>query len=292
MPTFTAFTTLPGREAAEKLGDVMERLTPEPYGVGVFEIEDGSGLWEIGGYFNEAPDQAGLALLAASYGAKPFVVSELPETDWVAKVQRELAPVEAGRFFVYGSHDADKLPDDKIGLLIEAAMAFGTGHHGTTLGCLRALDRLVVAGEEAKNVLDLGCGTAVLAMAAAHVWPITPWASDIDQVAVEVAEANVLANNLAGRVRCVEAEGLDHPDLAGAAPFDFVFANILKGPLIMLAPSIAAAMSEGGALILSGILNEQADEVLGIYTDLGYNLFHREEIGEWTTLTLRRKSLK
>ena len=102
----------------------------------------------------------------------------------------------------------------------------------------------------------------------------------------------MLANNLAGRVRCVEAEGLDHPDLAAAAPFDFVFANILKGPLIMLAPSIAAAMSDGGALILSGILNEQADEVLGIYTDIGYNLFHREEIGEWTTLTLRRKSLK
>jgi ribosomal protein L11 methyltransferase len=256
----------------------------------VFEIEDGSGLWEIGGYFTEAPEQAGLALLAVSYGAKPFVVSELPETDWVAKVQRELAPVEAGRFFVYGSHDADKLPDDKIGLLIEAAMAFGTGHHGTTLGCLRALDRLVVAGEDAKNVLDLGCGTAVLAMAAAHVWPITPWASDIDQVAVEVAEANVLANTLAGRVRCVEAEGLDHPDLAAAAPFDFIFANILKGPLIMLAPSIANAMSEGGALILSGILNDQADEVLGIYTDLGYNLLHRDEIGEWTTLTLRRKT--
>lgn len=290
MPTFTAFTTLPGREAAEKLGEVMERLTPEPHGIGVFEIEDGSGLWEVGGYFTETPDQAGLALLAASVGAKPFVISELPDTDWVAKVQRELAPVEAGRFFVYGGHDADKLPDDKIGLLIEAAMAFGTGHHGTTLGCLRALDRLLEEGEVAQNVLDLGCGTAVLAMAAAHVWPVTPWASDIDQVAVEVAEANVLANDLAGRVRCVEAEGLDHPDLAAAAPFDFVFANILKGPLLMLAPSIANAMSEGGALILSGILNDQADEVLAVYTALGYNTLHRDEIGEWTTLTLRRKT--
>ncbi len=98
MPTFTALTTLPGKEPAEKLGEAMERLNPEPTGVGVFEIEDGSGLWEVGGYFIEAPDEAGLAVLAAAFGAKPFVISELPETDWVAKVKRELAPVEAGAF--------------------------------------------------------------------------------------------------------------------------------------------------------------------------------------------------
>jgi len=288
MPTFTAFSTIPGREPAEALGEAMERLTPEPLGVGVFEIEDGSGLWELGGYFTESPDAAGLALLAATFGAKPFVVSQLPDTDWVAKVQRELAPVEAGRFFVYGSHDADKVPAGRIALLIEAAMAFGTGHHGTTLGCLRALDRLVDDGVVPTSVLDLGCGTAVLAMAAAHVWPVVPLASDIDQVAVEVAEANVAANGLSGRVKCVEAAGLDHRDLQAGAPFDLVFANILKGPLIALAPSIAGAMAPGGSLILSGILNEQADEVLGVYTELGYNTLHRDMIGDWTTLTLRR----
>ena len=288
MSTFTAFTTVTGRDPAEALGEAMERLTPEPHGVGVFEIEDGSGLWEIGGYFTEKPDVAGLALLAASFGAKPFAISELPETDWVAKVQRELAPVEAGRFFVYGSHDADRVPEGRIALLIEAAMAFGTGHHGTTLGCLRALDRLVDAGEAPRSVLDLGCGTAVLAMAAARVWPITPLASDIDQVAVEVARANVLANQLEGRVKCVEAAGLGHPSLQAAAPYDLVFANILKGPLIELAPSIAAAMAPGGALILSGILNEQADEISEIYIALGYNLVGHEEIVDWSTLTLRR----
>jgi len=290
MPTFTAFTTLPGRDAAEALGEAMERLNPEPHGVGVFEIEDGSGLWEIGGYFTEAPDVAGLALLAATFGGKPFVVSELPETDWVAKVQRELAPVEAGRFFVYGSHDADRVPEGRIALLIEAAMAFGTGHHGTTLGCLRALDRLVEDGLEPKSVLDLGCGTAVLAMAAAHVWPVTPLASDIDQVAVEVAEANAAANGLAGRIKCVEAAGLDHPTLLAAAPYDLVFANILKGPLIELAPSIAGAMAPGGTLILSGILNEQAEEVLSVYTALGFNTLQNEQIVDWTTLTLRRNA--
>lgn len=135
MPTFTALTTLPGEAQARALGDALERLDPEPMGVGVFEMEDGSGLWEIGGYFDDTPDEIALALLATAFNAKPFAVSEVPETDWVAKVKRELAPVEAGRFFVYGSHDADVVPEGKIALLIEAAMAFGTGHHGTTLGC-------------------------------------------------------------------------------------------------------------------------------------------------------------
>ena len=112
MPTFTALTTLADAQNARALGDAMERLDPEPTGVGVFETEDGSGLWEVGGYFTESPDEGGLALLSAAFDARPFVISELPETDWVAKVRRELAPVEAGRFFLYGSHDADKVPDE------------------------------------------------------------------------------------------------------------------------------------------------------------------------------------
>ena len=165
MTTFTALTTLVGKDAAEALGEAMEALWPEPTGVGVFEIEDGSGLWEVGGYFEEQPDDTELALLAAAYGARPFAISEIPETDWVAKVRRELVPVEAGRFFVYGSHDADKVPEGCEPLLIEAAMAFGTGHHGTTLGCLRALDGLATEGFVGQSVLDMGCGTAVLAMA-------------------------------------------------------------------------------------------------------------------------------
>ncbi len=292
MPTFTAFTTLTGKPAAEALGEAMERLVPKPTGVGVFEVEDGSGLWEVGGYFGAAPDDTGLALLAASFGARPFVVSELPETDWVAKVRRELSPVEAGRFYVHGSHDADTLPEGAVGLLIEAAMAFGTGHHGTTLGCLRALETLIADGEAPQAVLDLGCGTAVLAMAAAKVWPITPIASDIDPVAVEVAEANVTANGLRGRVICVEAEGLDHPSLQAHAPYDLIFANILKGPLIALAPGIFDATAPGGRVILSGLLNEQASEVLGVYQRLGFNLIQRQEIVNWTTLTLRRNTGK
>ncbi len=286
MPTFTALTTVTGKTSAEALGEAMEHLTPEPTGVGVFEIEDGSGLWEVGGYFIEPPDAAGLVLLAAMHGARDFVVSELPDIDWVAKVKRELAPVVAGRFFVYGSHDADKVPDDAVALLIEAAMAFGTGHHGTTLGCLRALDQLANAGFQGKKVADIGCGTAVLAMAAASIWPDPVLASDIDQVAVDVARANVSSNGLDGRVSCVEAAGFDHPDLAAAAPFDLVFANILKGPLVDLAPAMSAHIAKGGYAILSGILNEQADDVVEAYGKNGFIVHNREEIGEWTTLCL------
>ncbi|MCV2888295.1 50S ribosomal protein L11 methyltransferase [Ruegeria aquimaris] len=288
MPTFTALTTLTGKSQAEALGEAMEQLTPEPTGVGVFELEDSSGLWEVGGYFTETPDGAGLALLAAAYGAQPFVVSELPETDWVAHVKRELSPVEAGRFFVYGSHDADKVPEGRIPLLIEASMAFGTGHHGTTLGCLRALDRLIAQGFEARKVADIGCGTAVLAMAAARVWDGEMLASDIDAVAVEVAEANLKANGMAGAVTCLEAAGFDHPALGKHAPYDLIFANILKGPLVALAPDVAAHLRDGGYAILSGILNEQADDVIAVYAQVGTNLVEREKIGDWTTLLLSK----
>jgi len=288
MPTYTALTTLRGFTAAEALGEAMERLEPEPTGVGVSEVEDGSGLWEVGGYFIKAPDQAGLALLATAFDAKPFAISELPETDWVAHVKRELAPVEAGRFFVYGSHDADSVPEGSVALLIEAAMAFGTGHHGTTLGCLRALDNLVEQGFVGQNVADIGCGTAVLGMAAASVWPNPVLVSDIDQVAVDVAVANVRANGLQDRMVCLEAAGFDHPSLIEAAPFDLVFANILKAPLIGLAPDMARCIEPGGYAVLSGILNEQADEVIEVYTQNGFNLATKEEIVEWTTLTMQR----
>lgn len=168
-------------------------------------------------------------------------------------------------------------------------MAFGTGHHGTTLGCLRALDRLSNDGMVGQSVADIGCGTAVLAMAAARIWPNPVLASDIDEVAVDVARANAAANGLSDRLICVEAAGFDHPDLAAKAPFDLIFANILKGPLVALAPDMAAALAPNGKAILSGILNEQADDVIEVYAQSGINLLNREVIGDWTTLTVEKQ---
>lgn len=294
MPTYSALTTLTGEDAAEALGEALEKMDPAPEGVGVFEIEDGSGLWEVGAYFLEAPNSALLEVLALAFGARPFAVSEVPEIDWVAHVRRELAPVDAGRFFVYGSHDADKVPGilaegGRVPLQIEATVAFGTGHHGTTLGCLRAFDRLFEQGFRPATVADIGCGTAVLAMAAAAVLPDARIiASDIDSVAVEVAEANVSINGLEGRITCLEAAGLGHPQIAEIAPFDLIFANILKGPLVELAPDIGANLAMGGMAILSGLLVVQADSVLRAYEDAGHSLVAREDIGEWSTLIVRR----
>ncbi|MFN3578784.1 MAG: 50S ribosomal protein L11 methyltransferase [Tabrizicola sp.] len=289
MPTYSALTTLTGEGPAQALAAAMERMDPEPTGVGVFEIEDGSGLWEVGAYFLEPPDEVMLEVLATAFGARPFALSELPDIDWVAKVRRELAPVDAGRFFVYGSHDADKVPTGRVPLQIEATVAFGTGHHGTTLGCLLAFDTLLTEGFRPAKVADIGCGTAVLAMAAAATLPdALVIASDIDRVAVEVAEANVTINGLQGRVECLEAAGLDHHRIVTAAPFDLIFANILKGPLIELAPAISTHLATGGRAILSGLLAVQADSVIAAYQAVGLCLENRNDIGEWSTLVLQR----
>ncbi len=288
MTTYAALTTITGEDPAYQLAETLEGLVPEPTGIGVYEIEDGSGLWEVAAYFTETPDAAALAVFSALYQAKPFNISEIPDQDWVSKVQRELAPVTAGRFFVYGSHDADQVPADKIPLLIDAAMAFGTGHHGTTKGCLEAFDRLVEQGFSGTRILDIGCGTAVLAMAAAKVLPGVILASDIDPVAVEVAQANVLGNNLRDRVNCFVAPGFEAKELVDGGPYDLIFANILKGPLIGLAPDIAGHVKAGGYVILSGILNEQADDVIAVYIQNGFELVDNRRIVDWTTLVLAK----
>ena len=288
MTTFTALTTLLGKINASDLGDALERLTPQPIGVGVFELEDGSELWEVGAYFSEKPDDISLALLAAVFQAEEFKISELPQIDWVSKVQRSLKPVVAGRFFVYGSHDSDKVPPDCEPLLIEASMAFGTGHHGTTKGCLLALEQLIKVGFKAKNVIDVGCGTAVLAMAAARIFSANVIASDIDSVAHSVAKMNIIANGLDQNIQCFEASGFAHEQIKTKNPFDLIFANILLAPLLGLATDISKYSLSGGYVVLSGILSEQAELVVKKYTGVGFSLSNQIEIGEWVTIIFRK----
>jgi len=288
MPTYTSLTTLEGKDAANDLGVALENLDSPPYGIGVFEIEDGSGLYEVGAYFIDAPNEIELLILSTAYSAKPFVVSEVPDKDWVAEVRRELAPVEAGDFFVYGSHDSDKVPANCKPLLIEAAMAFGTGHHGTTKGCLTALDNLFKSGFIGTNVVDIGCGTAVLAMGAALCWPGKVLASDIDEIATETSKANAHANGLGDRIKIITCAGFDHPDLNASAPYDLILANILKGPLVALAPDMSKNSILGGYIILSGLLNTQADTVIDAYIDESFELVDHIKITEWSILTLRK----
>ena len=288
MPTYTSLTTLEGKDAANDLGVALENLDSPPYGIGVFEIEDGSGLYEVGAYFIDAPNEIELLILSTAYSAKPFVVSEVPDKDWVAEVRRELAPVEAGDFFVYGSHDSDKVPANCKPLLIEAAMAFGTGHHGTTKGCLTALDNLFKSGFIGTNVVDIGCGTAVLAMAAALCWSGKVLASDIDEIATETSKANAHANGLGDRIEVITCAGFDHPDLNASAPYDLILANILKGPLVALAPDMSKNSILGAYIILSGLLNTQADAVIDAYSDESFELVDHIKITEWSILTLRK----
>lgn len=291
MPTFTAICRLSDKARANTLSEAMENLTPEPTGVGVAETKDGSGVFEVCGYFIEPPDKTGLSVLAQAFSSDEFDVEQLPETDWVAHVRAELAPITAGRFFLYGSHDADKVPENSVALMVDAALAFGTGHHGTTQGCLIALDRMAANGFVAKTSVDIGCGTAVLAMAAARIWPdTTVLASDIDVIAVETAIANLEFNDLEGCVACYTCPGFDHPALAKAAPYDLIFANILKLPLIELAPDMAHNIATNGQIILSGLLNTQADDVIAAYKAVGFTLGEHDKIGEWSTLTLLKQA--
>ena len=231
--------------------------------------------------YTEAPDAQYLSRIAG----REITVEPLPDQDWIRLSQEGLPPVRAGRFFVYGAHDAGQVPHGVIPIRIEAGLAFGTGHHETTALCLGVLSEL--ARERAfRNVLDLGTGTGLLAIGAAKLWKRTVLASDIDPVAVEVARDNAIANGTGPLVRAVVADGLASPVLSRAAPYDLVIANILAGPLTRLAPSIQRALAPGAMLVLSGLLTNQEKLVTSFYRDLRFLYVRR--MGPWSALVLEK----
>lgn len=232
-------------------------------------------------YFEHKPDMAGLTD-ALSLDAVPEFEA-VPDEDWVRLSLEGLQAVEAGRFTLHGEHDRDQVRDGQIGLEIEAGPAFGTGHHGTTRGCLIAFDAMLSAGETPARIFDLGCGTAALAIAAAKCLPEAGiLASDIDPEAIEESLANC-AKNGTPKIDCFVAEGLDHAKLADRQ-FDLVFANILAGPLIELAPGIADLLVPGGKVILSGLLTEQEAWVREAYEAAGLAVTRQAPIEGWETL--------
>ena len=242
------------------------------------------GRWQVIVYFAEAPDAATRAALAR-FGR--FAIAELPETDWVAKSLEGLKPVRAGRFLVFGSHDRDRVKPNDLGLEIEAGQAFGTGHHGTTIGCLLAIER------EAKtrpilNALDVGTGSGVLAIALAKISRARVLASDIDPVATAVAQENVRLNGVAGFVHSITAVGLAGRAFAERAPYDLIVANILAAPLAALAPAIRRVAAPAATVILSGLLPEQRTRILATYRATGLVLARSMIVDNWLTLVLRR----
>ena len=251
--------------------------------------------WTLDAYFTHPPSAADLATLytlvpAAAPGSA--VVAVLADTDWVTLSQADFAPVRAGRFVVHTAAHAAAVRAGDIGVRIEAGLAFGTGQHFTTRGCLIALDRLIRTCRF-DRIADLGTGTGVLALAAVQRWPrARVVAADIDPVAVAVARANVRGNGVTtgrrrGAIDLVAAAGADHRRLRG--PFDLITANILAGPLIAMAGPVTAALAPRGTLILAGLLDTQAARVGAAYTARGCRPIARIDCGEWPTLILRRR---
>ena len=280
-PLWKASVTL-AKELAADVAAVLELSPPSPQAVLIVDelFEDTATVEAL---YGELPDAA---LLSNITGHKIEVVA-LADQDWIKLSQEGLAPVRAGRFFVYGAHDLGRVPPGVIALRIEAGLAFGTGHHETTALCLATLSDLGKRRTFA-NVLDLGCGTGLLAIAAAKLWRKTVIASDIDPVAVAVTKDNARANGVATLVRAITADGLSHGAIAAQAPFDLIVANILASPLTRLAPAIAQALAKGGVLILSGILRNQENLVVSFYAPQGLILRARRRDGPWSALVLER----
>jgi ribosomal protein L11 methyltransferase len=248
--------------------------------------------WLLHAYFDREPDEDDLARLRKLGSGEPQV-EQLGEADWVTMSQSGLAPIRAGRFFVHTPMHRSH-PPQTIAFEIDAGLAFGTGQHFTTAGCLEALDWLERDGESFRNIADIGTGTGLLAFAALALWPEAKCiATDIDPVAIDVACDNAAINTMklghgAGELLLAVADGMDSPLLAARAPFDLIIANILAGPLIDLARAFASALAPGGTVMLAGLLDTQAEAIIRAYEDQGLALASRND-GEWPVLVLVRQ---
>jgi ribosomal protein L11 methyltransferase len=256
--------------------------------IAAFERPDG--LWDVTVHFADPPDQASIrelvGLAAGDDVARNITFDTVEAKDWVKASLADLVPVPAGRFIVHGQHDRERVPSNKLGIEIEAALAFGTGHHGTTRGCLLLLDHVLKAWYP-RRVLDLGTGTGVLAIAAAKALHEPVLASDIDPASVRVARDNARLNQTGNLVQIITAIGFSAPQFAQRGPFDLVLANILANPLRQLATPMARHLAPSGLVILSGLLNRQAASVIAAYRARGLVPLRHVRIDGWSSLLLR-----
>lgn len=265
---------------------------------------DESKPWVVEWYFEDTPDPACLTArlsiqghlndndMALDIHNTDFEIGEVAEENWLEKVYQEHAPFHVGPFFVYGSHYDGPVPDGQIGLQIDAATAFGSGDHGTTKGCLMAMLDMKAAGQCPWNVLDMGTGSGILSIAAWKLWQTPVTAIDIDPESIRVAKRYQDLNGVKdgeGAMQCAAGEGFQTPLCQHRAPYDLIIANILAGPLKEMAPDLKAVSDENGMIILSGMLRTQADEVLQVYTGLGFVLKDRIDIDKWSTLVLQNR---
>jgi len=291
--TSWAATLTTDEQAARPVASLFAESFPSGE-VAVSLLETGQGAWRVTVYFEKRPDEAAMRALAevaaGPEAASALTFSEIAAKDWVGESLAGLPPVTAGRFIVHGAHDRARVPVNRIGIEIEAALAFGTGHHGTTRGCLIALDRLckLPVRRTPRRILDLGTGSGVLAIAAARALHRRVLAIDIDANAVRAAHDNARLNHAGGFVEVVRANGVTAPAVRAHAPFSLIFANVLLGPLQRLAAPLTKIVAPGGRIVLSGIMAAQANAALAAYRNL--TLERRMTLDGWTTLVLRRGS--
>ena len=260
----------------------------------VFEIKDDLEIVLIEIYFDYKPDinilNTKISKTAYSFGIKspPLKLEKIEDIDWVAASQKILKPIQAGMFYLYGQHDITSIPTNKISIQMEAAQAFGTGSHETTKGCLLAISGLKTKLNP-KNALDLGCGSGVLAIAMAKIWNCNVVASDIDPIATDASKENIILNGNSD-ILVITSDGFNNSTIGETGPYDLIVANILSGPLILLAPSIVNHLEKDGFLILSGLLREQQDAVIETYISLGMVIDKKYPILEWQTLVLKKSN--
>jgi len=265
----------------QRLSDALQELEPQPV-VSAFELGE-RGLWEVEAFFASEPDEQDLA---RRFGVTMRVIP-VEDENWVACALKGLPPVRVGRFFMYGEHSNGDVPPNAIGLKIEASYAFGTGHHGTTRGCLIAYEQLAKR-RTFRNALDLGCGTGVLGMAFARLAHRPVVASDIDPLAASKTRENARINCAASFMRVATGAGFRAAHIAEGAPYDLIFANILARPLVTLMPGIRRNLAPGGNALLSGLLDEQANGVLAAARAQNLRLVRRFALEGWVTLILER----
>ena len=294
MPQYKLTLPASSLALADRACEILSALDiPPVLAVSMFEAAPDD--WTVEAYFETAPDADTLSTALASCGdadgltAAALTITPVPNENWVALSQAALPPVRAGRFVIHGSHDRASVGRRPMAIEIDAGEAFGTAHHDTTRGCLLSFDQLV-RRRRFSAILDLGCGAAVLAIAAAKTLPEAAiLASDIDPRATQVAMRNIVLNGVQRRIKVVTAAGIAHAALARASAFDLIFANILAAPLITLASDLSRIIKPGGVAILSGLLVEQAREIIAAYRAIGFHVLGHKRLGEWSTLTLQKR---
>lgn len=278
---------LPTERPPELAATVEAALEPMGVALSSFEGAGGKG-WSVEVLCERRPRASVVRSALKAIAAPPAVIAYVPPKNWAAETQRLLAPLRIGRFFVHGAHFEGRPPRGAIPLQIDASIAFGTGRHETTRGCLLTLDRLARSGRRIRRPLDLGCGSGILALAVAHLWKSPVLAVDTDLNSVAVARENLRINRAADRVRVVKSHGFAAAAVRRAAPFDLIVANILAGPLCRLARGFGRHLAPGGVAILSGLMNDQEPQVVAAQERHGLKLQRRWRCDDWSVLEFRR----